>query len=115
LAAKEGHLAVCRLLLDAGVDVDSVRTGASPVHRGWSPLFFAAANDHLALVELLLDRGADRELSDGDGRLALHHAASPAVRAALRKPRRSRADELLAAAEAGDVEKVRECLGRRVR
>lgn len=53
-AAGEGHVAACRLLLDAGAAVDSAEDQA-----GCSALYMAACNGHVAVCQLLLDEGAD--------------------------------------------------------
>uniref|UniRef100_A0A8U7NYK2 Uncharacterized protein n=1 Tax=Corvus moneduloides TaxID=1196302 RepID=A0A8U7NYK2_CORMO len=68
-ASRNGHLGVCRLLLERGAPCDA-RTpgGATPLHR-------ACYCGHLAVTELLLAHGADPAATDGDGRTGLHKAA----------------------------------------
>ncbi|XP_071435410.1 ankyrin repeat domain-containing protein 39 [Pithys albifrons albifrons] len=68
-ASRNGHLAVCRLLLQRGAPCDA-RTpgGATPLHR-------ACYCGHLAVSRLLLHHGADPAATDGDGRTPLHKAA----------------------------------------
>lgn len=51
-AAREGHLEVCRLLIDAGADVNGVS------FQEETPLSLAKANDHQEVAELLTDNGA---------------------------------------------------------
>ncbi|XP_038016346.1 ankyrin repeat domain-containing protein 39 isoform X2 [Motacilla alba alba] len=77
-ASRNGHLAVCRLLLERGAPCDA-RTpgGATPLHR-------ACYCGHRAVTELLLQHGADPAAADGDGRTGLHKR--PAL-AALRDAR----------------------------
>ncbi|KAF4439455.1 ankyrin repeats (3 copies) domain-containing protein [Fusarium austroafricanum] len=102
LAAKEGHEAIVRLLLDHGAHIEAVdeeyrkplslaaRNGQDPVvqllldhgadieavdWRGDTPLSRAAENGHDANVQLLLDGGADIEAVDGFGRTSLSLAA----------------------------------------
>ena len=68
-AAYNGHLAICRLLIDKGAQLEAkdmfVRT----------PLHWAAHRGHVEIVRLLFDRGADVEARDYDGRRPLHNAA----------------------------------------
>ncbi|XP_030365896.1 ankyrin repeat domain-containing protein 39 [Strigops habroptila] len=68
-ASRNGHLGVCRLLLQRGARCDA-RTpgGATPLHR-------ASFCGHLAVARLLLAHGADPAAADGDGRTSLHKAA----------------------------------------
>ena len=68
-AAFNGHLAICRLLLDKGAQVV-----AKDVH-GWTPLHFAARFGHVKIVRLLCDRGADVEARTNEGWRPLHVAA----------------------------------------
>jgi hypothetical protein len=61
-ACREGKLAVCELLLNAGASVDAPsRSGVTPLHR-------AAAAGHCDVVELLLNRGASLSAVDQRGR-----------------------------------------------
>ena len=57
-------LAVARLLLERGADVNVRQTG------GFTPLHGAAANGDRAMTELLIDRGADPLLRNDEGRTA---------------------------------------------
>ncbi|OPJ86920.1 ankyrin repeat domain-containing protein 39 [Patagioenas fasciata monilis] len=68
-ASRNGHLGVCRLLLQRGARCDA-RTpgGATPLHR-------ASYCGHLPIAQLLLAHGADPLATDGDGRTSLHKAA----------------------------------------
>ncbi len=66
-AARNGHVAVARRLLDAGADVDD----AAP--DGASALVVAAHSGHRELVFTLLERGANPNAS-GAGYTALHAA-----------------------------------------
>ena len=69
LAAQEGHLAVVRLLLEAGADKDAADTD------GDTALHIAAKEGHLEVVRLLLEAGADKDAADTDGYTPLHFAA----------------------------------------
>jgi len=56
-AAQNGHMAVVRLLLEKGADIDSKAKGK--IVAGMTPLSYAAQNGHTAVVRLLLEKGAD--------------------------------------------------------
>ena len=68
-AAFNGHLAICRLLLDKGAQLEA-KDG-----NGGTPLHWAARQGHIEIVRLLCDRGADVEACSNDGRRPLHTAA----------------------------------------
>lgn len=94
-AAKEGHVEVVRLLLDAGADARERDTsGQTPLHaaktaevaalllehdvspdvrssQGETPLMLRTGTP--AIVERLLEAGAHPDLRDAEGRTALHH------------------------------------------
>ncbi|XP_021230539.1 ankyrin repeat domain-containing protein 39 isoform X1 [Numida meleagris] len=65
-ASRNGHLGVCRLLLQHGAHCNA-RTpgGATALHR-------ASYCGHAAVARLLLAHGADPAAADGDGRTSLH-------------------------------------------
>jgi uncharacterized protein len=63
-------LAVARLLLDRGADVNARQAG------GYTPLHGAAANDDRAMAELLVERGADPSTRNDEGRTPYDLAAS---------------------------------------
>ncbi|XP_064897173.1 ankyrin repeat domain-containing protein 39 isoform X1 [Columba livia] len=71
-ASRNGHLGVCRLLLQRGARCDA-RTpgGATPLHR-------ASYCGHLPIAQLLLAHGADPLATDGDGRTSLHKVGGTA-------------------------------------
>jgi len=69
IAAYYGHLAICRLLLDKGVQLEAKSSG------GGTPLHHAAAQCHVEIVRLLCDRGADTEARSDNGERPLHSAA----------------------------------------
>lgn len=60
-AAAGRNLAVCKLLIEAGADVNARQ------HGGFSPLHGAAEGGQQELVELLLDNGADRKARAANG------------------------------------------------
>jgi hypothetical protein len=59
LAAREGHLEMATLLLDAGADVDVFQSPDDDPEFGGDPIFAAKVSGHTAMVELLRSRGAD--------------------------------------------------------
>ncbi len=67
-AARKGYLDSLKLLLDAGVDIDSVEGTKS------SAIFWAAYQGHEAVVEHLLSAGADLTLRDNVGETVLYWA-----------------------------------------
>jgi len=68
-AAWNGHLAICRLLLDKGAQLEAKSSGGS------TPLNFASGHGHIEIVRLLCDRGADVEARCNRGWRPLHWAA----------------------------------------
>jgi len=68
ITAHNGHLAICRLLLDKGAQVE-----ARNIH-GSTPLHYAASRGHVEIVRLLCDRGADVEARSTRGWRPLHSA-----------------------------------------
>jgi ankyrin repeat protein len=69
MAAYHGHLAICRLLIDKGAQVEA------KVRGGWTPLLCAAHRGLGEIVRLLCDHGADVEACNRWGRRPLHLAA----------------------------------------
>ena len=67
-AARDGHLEVARLLLDAGAAIDD----RDP--NDITPLLFAASNDRVAMAKFLISRGADIQAVDWYGRTTLYSA-----------------------------------------
>lgn len=70
-AVHGGHVDVCRVLLDAGADVNA-DAGDGP------PLVQAVNRGHAAVAELLIERGADLRARRPIGHSLLHDAASAA-------------------------------------
>ena len=58
-ASEEGHEEVCRVLLDAGADVDASE------EKGRCALYYACAHGHTSTAQLLLDHGADVSARNG--------------------------------------------------
>jgi ankyrin repeat protein len=57
-AAREGNLAMARLLVDAGAEVNR------PAANGTAPIVVAITNNHIELAMFLLDKGADLDAAD---------------------------------------------------
>ena len=68
-AAWNGHLDICRLLIDKGAQQEAKDS------IGWTPLHWAADQGHVEIVRLLCDRGADVEARGFSGERPLHTAA----------------------------------------
>ncbi len=69
IAALEGHLSICRLLIDKGAQLEAKN------RYGNTPLQLAAERGHVEVVRLLCDIGADIEARDNHGWRPLHNAA----------------------------------------
>jgi hypothetical protein len=70
IAALNGCVDVCRLLLDWGAKLDTPRNGK------YTPLLAAAHGGHLSVVKLLVERGADVRVRNDFGRNASQEARS---------------------------------------
>ena len=73
-AAENGHLDICRLLIDKGAQLEAKTS------NGWTPLHCAADQGHVEIVRLFCDRGADVEARTNDnayrpGSRPLHRAS----------------------------------------
>jgi ankyrin repeat protein len=75
LAVCMNHFKIVKLLLDAGVDVNS-HSHEKLYLPGATALHFAASWGRLELAKLLLDRGADINARDARGATPLHFAAT---------------------------------------
>ena len=96
-AAREGHEAVVKALIEAGADVNKAK------NDGETPLYMAASNGHEAVVKALIEAGADVNKADDDGWTPLYMAAANGHEAVVK-----------ALIEAGaDVNKARDDGGRR--
>ncbi len=85
LAARNGHVEVCRALLAAGADPSLTHDP-----RG-APITYAAASGNLELVEALVEAGANLEFVGAGDQTPINQAAGPqrnAIRQALRHHRR---------------------------
>ena len=68
IAVTYGQEGICKLLCDAGSDINEVCYGKSLLHT-------AIDMSHLKIAELLINRGADLDKQDNDGNIPLHLAA----------------------------------------
>jgi len=67
-AAREGHLDVAKVLIDAGAEVDAVDKNVI------TPLFMAISNNHIDMARFLIERGANINAVDWYGRTPLFAA-----------------------------------------
>lgn len=67
-ACNDGDLTAVQMLVEAGAAVNEQDS------EGWSPLFYAAANNNLDIVKYLLSKGADKSLTDIGGKRACDYA-----------------------------------------
>ncbi|KAK5467499.1 hypothetical protein LTS15_000472 [Exophiala xenobiotica] len=72
LAAKKGHEAIVRVLLERGAELDSKD------NIGWTPLSWAARNGHEAVVRVLLEMGAELDSKHNNGQTPLSWATGGA-------------------------------------
>jgi Ankyrin repeats (many copies)/Ankyrin repeats (3 copies) len=77
-AAREGHEAVVRQLLEKGANIDA------KTNRRETALHKAAGNGHEAVVRLLLEKGANVDVEDSLRWTALHMAAGNGHEAVVR-------------------------------
>lgn len=70
LAAREGHAAILRLLIEAGADVD-----LPDKYSQWTPLFHAASEGHAPCVRVLLEAKCDIQPLDDVRKPPIHYAA----------------------------------------
>ena len=70
LAASGGHLAVCRLLVEAGTGLDDLTEAG----LYGAPLHYASGKGFDDIVKLLLESGADKDLQSEDGCTPLYYA-----------------------------------------
>jgi ankyrin repeat protein len=66
LAAFDGNLALCQLLIELDADVNK---------PGWTPLHYAATNSHVEVIRLLLDNYAYVDAASPNGSTPLMMAA----------------------------------------
>ncbi|KAJ1956830.1 phosphate system positive regulatory protein pho81, partial [Dispira parvispora] len=70
IAAREGHPALCRLLIGHGAKVN-----LQDKDNTWTPLFYAANEGHQETVQVLLDAGCRLDLLDEAGSTPVYYAA----------------------------------------
>ena len=70
LAAEKGFRGVCKLLLDAGADVDQSNQSV-----GWSAAHYAAYEGHVEVLRMLLAHGATPDIADKSGDTPESYAA----------------------------------------
>ena len=70
LAAEKGFRGVCKVLLDAGADVNQRNTSV-----GWSAVHYAAYEGHIDVLRMLLAHGAIPDIRDKSGDTPESYAA----------------------------------------
>lgn len=78
LAAWHGHVAIVRLLLEKGADIEAKWRG------GRTPIFLATEEGHEEVIQLLLSKGAETEVKDDLGLTPLYHAIESKNEAVVR-------------------------------
>ena len=113
-SAQLGHLAVSKMLVEAGADLD-----ATTYQQGYTPLFLATDRNHSEVMSTLVEAGANPNRRASDGRTPLFIAAKTGSVDAVKVLLRVNADPLMAcggllpleqAAQKGHSEVVRELL-----
>ena len=69
IAAENGHLKVCKLLIDAVASVSQKN------NEGMSSMHWAVYNGHVKVCKLLIDAGASVSNKDKEGMSSMHLAA----------------------------------------
>lgn len=70
LAARQGHVELCRMLAHNRQDVD-----VPDKYNSWTPLFWAASDGHAECVKVLIEAGCKVNMKDEYGKTALYYAA----------------------------------------
>ncbi|KAI7860490.1 hypothetical protein BDC45DRAFT_103507 [Circinella umbellata] len=70
LAARQGHVELCRMLARDRDDLD-----VPDKYNSWTPLFWAASDGHEECVRILIDAGCKVNMKDEYGKTALYYAA----------------------------------------
>ena len=86
LAALNGELALCRLLIEKNADVNK---------PGWAPLHYAATNGHLDVMNLLLEENAYIDAASPNGTTPLMMAALYGTPSAVKLLLEAGADPML--------------------
>jgi len=97
MSAYYGHLAICRLLIDKGAQVEAKDV------VGRTPLHWAASGGRVEIVRLLCDRGAYVEARDIDGWRPLQSAALTGQISVVKELIEERNAEINARDEDGDT------------
>ncbi|KAI7905699.1 uncharacterized protein BX663DRAFT_500605 [Cokeromyces recurvatus] len=70
LAARQGHVELCRVLAQKKEDIDK-----PDKYNSWTPLFWAANDGHVGCVRILINAGCKVNAKDEKGKTALYYAA----------------------------------------
>ena len=75
LAAKNGHLSVCKLIVENVSDKNPTSQATQQWINQWTPFHLAAHNGHFSVCELLIDNISEKNPGDHTGWTPLHSAA----------------------------------------
>ena len=75
LAAKNGHLSVCKLIIENVSDKNPISQATQQWINHWTPFHLAAHNGHFSVCKLLIDNISEKNPGDHTGWTPLHSAA----------------------------------------
>ena len=94
LSAQPGHVAVSKILVSAGADLD-----AATYEQGFTPMHLAVQHGQLGVMGVLIEAGANVNSSSSDGRTPLYIGAENGRLNGVKMLLRANANPLLAATD----------------